>query len=621
MAKIRLLDEYTVNHIAAGEVVERPSSIIKELVENSIDASSSAITIEVKDGGISFIRVTDNGEGMDKEDALLAFERHATSKIHSVSDLNNIFTLGFRGEALASIAAVAQVEMITRPKDSISGTQIINHGGTLISQKEIGCPEGTTIIVKNLFYNTPARLKFLKSPRTETGYISDLISRIILAHPEISFKYINNGRIIYHSPGDGNAKSAILSVYGKEVLDQLIEIEYKYNSGNLKIRGFLGKPNLSRSNRNYQSFFVNGRYIKSSLLSNAVENAYKPYMLINHFPWIILYLTIPPESADVNVHPSKIEIRFMEEDKIYETVYNSVLEAINKQNMIPEVTSSGTDLNLIKPNIQQKDFVSSIQAEKNTGEQTSLYDIVFLENRKSEMVEENPKKIYVNNTGKMSKEETETDCSNNHDNSMKRDLSDNTIKKFHSPFKIIGRIFSTYIILEEQDKILFVDQHAAHERLIFEEYKEMFSKQQILSQQLFPPIVLETTHTEQIILEYSLDKFQSLGFEIEPFGGKTYVIRGVPAILGSYNIREFFQDLLDQSSSIKPEGPYGLKIEDIMQMACKKAVKARDPLSDLEIAALIERMRREEIPMTCPHGRPIMVSMTRYELEKMFRRV
>jgi DNA mismatch repair protein MutL len=576
MAKIHLLDEYTVNQIAAGEVVERPSSIIKELIENSIDAGSSAITIEIKGGGISFIRVTDNGEGMDMQDAVLSFERHATSKIQSTPDLNRIHTLGFRGEALASIAAVTQIEMVTRAKDNISGIQIINHGGTIISQREIGCPEGTTIVVKNLFYNTPARLKFLKSPRSETAHISDLVSRMILAHPEISFKYINDGKIIYHSPGDGKIESAIISIYGK-VIDQLLEINYKDSYLNLELKGFLGKPSLSRTNRNYQSFFVNGRYIKSQLLSSSVENAYKPYMMVNHFPWVILYLTIPPESADVNVHPSKTEIRFKEEEKISEIVHNAVSNAINSQTTVPEIKDHGTQ-------------VAKIQVENKNHEQTQMFhDVLSLKSLEAEKVEENPKKIYITKSESLSADKPENTI---HNDSMKHGIFANTITGIPSSFKIIGRVFSTYVVVEGQEKVFFIDQHAAHERLIFEEYKDMISRQQVISQQILPPIVIEVTHAEQIILDDSLDKFNALGFEIEPFGGRSYVIRGVPTILGPYNIREFFQDLLDQSKNINPESRYQLRIEDIMKMACKRAVKARDPLSDLEIAALIERLQK-----------------------------
>ena len=620
MGKIHILDEHIINQIAAGEVIERPSSIIKELVENSIDANSSAVTIEIKRGGISFIRVTDNGEGMSMQDALLAFERHATSKINSSEDLNSIHTLGFRGEALASIAAVTQMEMVTRARDNIGGMQIINHGGVIISQKEIGCPEGTTIIVENLFFNTPARLKFLKSPRAETAHISNLISKLILGHPEVSFKYISDGKIIYHSPGDGKLESAILSIYGKEVKDQLLEIDYKDSSTEMDLKGFLGKPSLSRTNRIHQSFFVNGRYVKSQLLSAAVENAYKSYMMINHFPWIVLHIAIPPELVDVNVHPAKTEIRFREEEKITEVISQAVLKAIDSQIMIPEIKNREiTEITNVETYLEPQKVYKKVDAGKVENEQISIYtESISVQDENKDKVKEAQKKVYI---GKDESLLEKSESKNALQQGMKYGIFAHTIKSKPSSLEIIGRIFSTYVIVQDDDRIFFIDQHAAHERILFEQYKEMFSKQQIISQQLLPPIVLEVTHAEQLILEESLEKFQSLGFEIEPFGGRSYIVRGVPANLGSYDVRGFFQDVLDKSNEIKSEMRYHLNIEDIMQMACKRAVKAKDPLSDIEITALVEKIREEKIPLTCPHGRPIMVSMSRYELEKMFKRV
>lgn len=615
MGKIHILDEHIINQIAAGEVIERPSSIIKELVENSIDANSSAITIEIKKGGISYIRVTDNGDGMSPQDALLAFERHATSKINSVQDLNSIHTLGFRGEALASIAAVTQMEMVTRARDSIGGIQIINHGGEMISQKEIGCPEGTTIVVENLFYNTPARLKFLKSPRAETSHISNLVSKLILGHPDVSFKYMNDGKIIYHSPGDGKLESAILSIYGRQVKDQLLKIDHKDSSIDMELKGFLGKPSLSRTNRNHQSFFVNGRYVKSQLLSTAVEDVYKSYIMINHFPWIVLHITIPPELVDVNVHPAKTEIRFKEEEKVVEIISQAVLMAVNSQDMIPEIK------NLDKQKVDKKaDKV--IKVKKVESEQISIYTKPISTKQKNiDKIKEAQEKVYVQKNEDSLEKLEDSNAKNKIHEGMKHGIFAHNIESKSTSLKIIGRLFSTYVIVQDGDTVFFIDQHAAHERIIFEQYKEMFSKQQIISQQLLPPIVLEVTHAEQLILEDSLEKFHALGFEIEPFGGRSYIIRGVPANLGPYDVRTFFQELLDKANEIKTETRYQLNIEDIMQMACKKAVKAKDPLSDLEIAALLEKIRQEEFPLTCPHGRPIMISMSRYELEKMFKRV
>lgn len=619
MNQILILDENTINKIAAGEVVERPSSIVKELVENSIDAGSTAITIEIRDGGKSYIRVADNGRGMSFQDARLSFERHATSKISSADDLQSIATLGFRGEALASIAAVTHLEMITREKDSVSGIHIVNHGGKIVSQKEIGCPEGTTIITKNLFFNTPARLKFLKSTRTETAHISDLMGKLILAHPEISFRYINNGKTIYYSTGDGDLKNAILSVYGKDVVDQLIPVEPVDNHAGIKLWGYLGKPSLARKNRNFQSFYINGRYIKSSLLAEAIEAAYKPYLTVNLFPWVVLHIEIEPSAIDVNVHPTKIEVRFREEEQVKQYIQQHITKILQDNPYIP---------------ILREDSISSLTINDNTSttidgvedsEQLEVFSSISTDSSGFSF-DKPSRNIYIIDSHKPSDSEESKKPKRNYQNldaaSMNDRYQDNNINRNMAiPLKIVGKIFSTYVVVEGKEECFLVDQHAAHERLLFEKYKKMLSEQSVMTQQLLPPVIIEVPHTEQIIINESMDLFKSLGFEIENFGGRAYAIRGVPMVLGDSNVKEFFRELLDNVEEYKKGTSYNLKIDDIIQMSCKAAVKAGDKLSEREILALLRDLIDNKVPMTCPHGRPIMISITKKQLERTFKRI
>lgn len=622
MNQILILDDTTINKIAAGEVVERPASIIKELVENAIDADSTAITVEIRDGGTSYIRVTDNGNGMSPQDARISFERHATSKINSSIDLENIHTLGFRGEALASIAAVTHMEMITRQRESISGAQIINHGGNIVSEKEIGCPEGTTIIAQNLFFNTPARLKFLKSPRTETAYISDLIGKLILAHPEISFKYMNNGKIVYYSSGDGDLKNAILSVYGKDVVNEILPITPVDTSTDIKLSGYLGKPSLGRRNRSHQSFYVNGRYVKSSLLAETVEDAYKPYLAINLFPWIILHIGIAPNMVDVNVHPAKTQVRFRQGEKISNIIQSHIGTILKENPYIPTLRQSSYKSSSASQNVdvdkeeEQIEVFSSISSYEEQDQR-------HLGTGYTALQEGSSGNIYTANISNISFPKEEKVNKNNMDKgSMNENEHDNNrTRGVPIPLKIVGKIFATYIVVEGEKECLLIDQHAAHERLLFEKYKKMISEQAIVTQQLLPPAIIEVTHAEQLIIEDCIDLFHSLGFEIEAFGGKSFAVRGVPVILGTSHIKEFFQELLDNAEHFSQGSNYKLKIDDIIQMSCKKAVKAGDSLSDKEILALLNDLMNKKIPMTCPHGRPIMISISQNQLEKMFRRI
>lgn len=622
MPKINILDEFTINQIAAGEVVERPASVVKELVENSIDAGSSAITIEIKDGGISYIRVTDNGEGMDGEDARLCFERHATSKIRSSDDLYEIRSLGFRGEALASIASVSQVEIFTRQRNSLSGTHVVNHGGSVVTVQEVGCPEGTTVMVKNIFYNAPARLKFLKAPRTEAAYISDLVTKLILAHPEISFRYINNGKAVYHSPGNGDLLSAIISVYGRDVKEQLIKIDRSDGKSGLSVHGYLGKPSLARMNRSQQSFFVNGRYIKSPLLSKSLEEAHRSHLPLHHFPWAVLHISIPASQVDVNVHPAKTEIRFRQEEEVYSLIFRWIKEALDAYPYIPDISHRDieevgrTDADGLPDEVQDGQGIQngeSVELDQLDGrcEQLKLRQeqVSFLKSPG------HVKHVYVSDD---SFKQSEKKYANQ---GLDRDVYEHNINELVN-FKVIGRIFSTYVIVESENSVFFIDQHAAHERLIYEQLKRSLEEHSVASQQLLPPVVIQLSHDEHMMLQDALDAFKSLGFELEHFGGSAWAVRAVPAAVSGTNIKELFYNVLDQWKGEKDAHlSITFKPHDIMRIACKLAVKARDPLSDREILSLLNDMQEQKIPLTCPHGRPIVVAITKYELEKKFKRV
>ncbi|MGI6571341.1 MAG: DNA mismatch repair endonuclease MutL [Caldicoprobacterales bacterium] len=591
MAVIRKLDNRTVNQIAAGEVVERPASIVKELVENSIDAGASAITVEIEQGGVSLIRVTDNGIGMDRDDAEMSFHRHATSKISDADDLDRINSLGFRGEALASIAAVTQLEMITRQPEAVSGWHIINHGGQIIDISETGCPEGTTVLVRNLFYNTPARLKFLKSSRSEAAAVSDLLAKLILANPSVSIKYISNGSTVYHSPGNGRLLSAIISVYGKNIKSDLIPVETHQENG-LTVSGFIGKPALYRSNRTHQSFYVNSRYVRSPLLSQCIEEAVKEQTMINRFPWCVIKIALPAAEVDVNVHPSKTEIRFRNPAAVSGFLSAAIKKAVMSAPYVPAVfhTSSSDHKHHHK---EQK--VVNVNVDKQN---------------------EYPPKSENESNRKAIQEEMLPKYG------MKNEEGDHTINvSDFMKLNIIGTAFSTFILAESDTELYIIDQHAAHERLIYEQLKKSIMKQEVVSQQLLPPFILEVTHDEFIAVTDNMESFLTVGFEIEPFGGKSFLIRGIPVILKEANISEIFHELLDRTDSRTGQAKLLLQDEDIIKVSCKKAVKAHDRLSQQEIRSLLKDMDEKRIPLTCPHGRPILISMSKYELEKKFKRI
>jgi len=638
MQKIQLLDNITINKIAAGEVVESPKSVVKELIENAIDAGASAITVEIKEGGISYIRVTDNGCGIPKEQVKTAFLRHATNKIANIEDLENILSLGFRGEALASIASVAQVELFTKTLLEENGTHIEINGGEIIQFQNAACTEGTSLIIRNLFYNVPARRKFLKKPSTEASYISELLNQFALGHPDIAFKYINNQTTILHTSGNHDKKTAVLYVYGKDTAKKMIEIDYK--KGNYSITGLLGKPELCRANRSYENLYINGRYIKNKIISSAIEEAYKTRLLVGKFPIYVLYFTLPPALVDVNVHPAKLEVRFQNDDEIYQFFYDAVCKCFQNEVLISkadwnsknskELEKYAKEKNIsmettpIQKKILQKemqrdiknDYVTSEkQHQKIKPEKINSFKSVddLLKKEKSTALEAN--------------EDTATYYTEKQHTAEQKQYESQQIRQkvtrdtFFKNYKIIGQIFYTYWIVEQGKSIFMIDQHAAHERILYEELMTELKKQNITAQMLLQPLLLKLTEREKEILQENKNLLNQFGFSVELIEPQTYALFSVPFIIKEPSNTKFFLDMLDLLGEISIENVYDTKVLTIATMACKAAVKANDRLSIQEATAMIEKLLQLENPFTCPHGRPTIIEMTQYELEKRFKRI
>ena len=594
MSTINVLDDKTINMIAAGEVVERPVNVVKELVENAIDAGSANISIEIKGGGAEYIRVTDNGCGIERESIPLAFCRHATSKISSIEDLLSITSLGFRGEALSSIAAVSKVELMTRQKGALLGYRYRIDGGRELFIEEAGVPEGTTVIVRNLFYNTPARLKFLKSAVTEGGYITELVERLILSHPGISFKYVVNGTMKLSSSGMGDTEADLYSVFGRDAQKSLVEVSLQ--SENCSVSGFVGKPEIARGNRNFEIFFVNGRFIKSRILSSAVEESYKAFLMQHRFPFVVLYLDIPSELIDVNVHPAKTEIKFLEERSVYDTVHKTVLEGITKRELIPDV----------QPLEARDDDTSEIEEVK---EKAAFPVYEPFETRK------------IGNSRQIAKERIINE-------DVKSEPVQETLFKegflgeeARAKHRIIGQVFDTFWIIEYDGKMYIVDQHAAHEKVLYERFSKQISENAVMSQMISPPYILSLSSSEEETVKQYLDVFEETGFHIEHFGGREYAISSVPTELFRLGELEYFRTLLDDLS-----GEHSCKelpdIKDrIATMACKAAVKGNMRMSTAEADALIDELLSLDNPYNCPHGRPTIIAYSRSDLEKMFKRI
>lgn len=613
MSVINVLDKNTIDKIAAGEVIDRPASIVKEMLENSIDAKATSITVEIKDGGISLIRITDNGCGISSDDLKLAFKRHATSKIRSIEDLICVSSLGFRGEALSSISAVSQMECITKTPREFTGFRYVIEGGEEKSLEEIGAPNGTTFIIKNLFYNTPARRKFLKSSSTEAAYISSIIEHITLSHPEISIRYINNSNNKIYTAGNDKTKDIIYTIYGREIAANLLEVNN--SSENMSITGYIGKPIISRGNRNYMNYFINGRYIKSKIIYDAIETAYKPFMMQHNYPFCVLHFSINQELLDVNVHPSKMEIRFENGTEVYEFIYNSVTLALSHKEFIP-------DSPLPEPKISADDRILDkvIPDIKKAAKSNAVNSIVT-----KPIIPEPFEVNRINQIKEASKYKTDT--LEIIENIKKADNEQLTL--FNNQFlskserikhKIIGQLFDTYWLVEYEDKLYIIDQHAAHEKVLYEKTLNALNNKEFTSQLLNPPIVLTLNDLEAEIVTKFMSDFEKLGYEIDHFGGMEYSVRAVPGNLYSIGTKELLMDLIDSltidSANINSE----MITNKIASMSCKAAVKGNNHLSTAEADKLIEQLLSLDNPYNCPHGRPTIISMSKYELEKKFKR-
>ena len=635
MKNIAVLDENTIDKIAAGEVIERPSSIVKELVENAIDAGANAITAEIKEGGISFIRITDNGEGIAKEQIPLAFLRHATSKIARVEDLLSISSLGFRGEALSSIAAVCQVAVITKTAGTLLGTRYRIEGGKEILMEEIGAPEGTTFLVHNVFYNTPARKKFLKTPMTEAGYISELMERMALSHPEIAFKFINNRQTRLHTSGNTNLKDIIYGIYGRDIASNLLPVKAEGSFGTMT--GFIGKPVISRGNRNYENYFVNGRYVKSKLITKAIEDAYKTFMMQHKYPFTVLHFTVSGELLDVNVHPTKMELRFSNQEEIYQAVCQSLKNALFAHELIPDVSvkEEKTQKQELPDFKQRADVPEPFELPKEylIREASSYHGVRPLPGGVKKTLpagggdsSENrtySKAALPENRQIVPKEDVRPEPDNAIQDPKQMNLFDDRLLSAENvkQHRIIGQVFDTYWIVQFQDKMYLIDQHAAHEKVLYERTMKHLKDRSFTSQRVSPPVILTLGMKEEEALQEHMEVFSTLGFEIEPFGGKEYALSAVPDNLFGITQQSLFLEILDglveQGGKETPESI----LEKVASMSCKAAVKGNHRMSTAEAHALIDELLTLDNPYHCPHGRPTIISMTKYELEKKFKRI
>lgn len=600
MKTIEILDKNTIDKIAAGEVVERPASIVKELVENSIDSGASAINIEIKDGGISFIRITDNGSGIEADQIKKAFLRHSTSKLRSVEDLSTIESLGFRGEALSSISAISKVELITKVSGSLTGVRYIIEGGEEKLYQEVGAPDGTTIIIRDVFYNTPARKKFLKSPGTESSYIASLVERLALSHPGISFNYIQNNATRLHTAGNGSVKDIAYSVFGKEITGNMIPINV--DNGYMRLMGYVCKPIVSRGNRNYENYFVNGRFVKNNIITRGIEDAYKSYMMQHRYPFTLLMLDINGTEVDVNVHPAKQEVRFDNGELIYSTVYKSIYEAISQMDLIPEISFAREKDEEIKPAMRPPRPAEPFEQRRIEAEVPSF-----------------------NTEDKVLKEEVPvskplfTPKSDVKPEQLKLDMPE-YVEKARPEITIIGQVFDTYWVIEYDEKMYIIDQHAAHEKVKYERIIKNLKNRTFESQLLSPPIVITLTPAEEETLKTYKDTFASFGFEISPFGGNEHIISAVPMDVYSLDFKDVFTEILDNLSEGNTATPDIIN-DRIATMSCKAAVKGNNTLSPAEARALISEMFTLEDPFNCPHGRPTVISISKYEMEKHFKRI
>lgn len=617
MPNIAILNQETIDKIAAGEVVERPCSVVKELVENAIDAGSTAITVEIKEGGISFIRITDNGCGIERDQVAVAFYRHSTSKIRSAEDLLTVKSLGFRGEALSSISAVARVELITKTYDELTGTRYVIEGSKELSNEEIGAPDGTTFIVKDLFYNVPARRKFLKTAQTEGSYISDMVEKLALSHPDISFKFINNNQTKLHTSGNGNRKDIIYHIFGREISSSLLEV--KHECEYFKVEGFIGKPVITRGNRNYENYFINGRYVKSNILSRAIEEAYKSFLMQHQYPFTVLYFTFFSE-LDVNVHPTKMELRFDNNNEIYVELCDTIYAILSRKEMIPEVPVDSTPapkkiVHEYKEPIPEP-FEKRRINEVRAAESRSVYGQSVTSAVKDYSAIEPAVKTPKTSTA-YEPAQVVTGTQQTLGDYDKVFLTESAKKQF----SIIGQLFKTYWLIEFKDKLYIIDQHAAHEKVLYEKTMARLANKDFTSQRISPPIVMTLDARESEMLEKYRPQIEQFGYEVEHFGGKEYMISAIPDNLFNIDMKDLFIEMLDDFSNATGRQTPDIITEKVASMSCKAAVKGNDKLTLPEINELIDELLSLDNPYNCPHGRPTIISMSKYEIEKKFKRI
>lgn len=667
MPEIQLLDQATINQIAAGEVIDRPSSVVKELLENAIDAKATAITVEIKDGGISFIRITDNGCGIEKDQVRKAFLRHATSKLHTIDDLLDIGSLGFRGEALSSIAAIAQVELISKPPEAMLGISYKIEDGEEKSLTQIGAPDGTTILVRNLFYHVPARKKFLKTAATEGNYINQLMENMAMLRPDISVRFINGGQNKLYTSGNGRLKDLIYTIYGREISSNVLEINYECPL--FAVTGYIGKPIISRGNRTFENYYINGRFVKSRLIAAAIEQAYKPFMMQHRYPFTVLHIKIKPELIDVNVHPAKMEVRFQQENEIYELLAGAIENTLRGKEFIPDVSDDGKaekkvqeKQKLPEPFEQRrlqamKEIIPPPPAEHKTqNEQKPSVEHKTQSEQKLPRNEEQPKVPSKLSEPvceyKAEKKQTIKDSDSKWESAsgihkrIGQDVSqtvnqmptqpEQKLEKpeqqtlFTEPLlsekarihhRLIGQLFDTYWLIQYGNQLYIMDQHAAHEKVNYERLMEAYRKKERITQFVSPPMVISLTRAEEAILEEFKSEFERIGFTIEPYGGREYAISEIPANLYGINEKELFLEMLSDLEDRGSMQPSELIASKLASMSCKAAIKGGQKISFQEADALVSQLLTLENPYACPHGRPTIITMTKYELEKKFKRI
>ena len=609
LKEIVLLEQDTIDKIAAGEVIERPASVVKELTENAIDAGADAVTIEIRDGGLSLIRITDNGEGIDKSQIRSAFLRHATSKIRSVDDLLRLDSLGFRGEALSSISAVCQVELITKTPDDLTGIRYVIEGGQEKSWEEIGAPDGSTFLVRNIFYNTPARKKFLKSAVTEGGYVSDLVERLALSHPEISFQLIISGQMKLHTSGNGRLKDVIYQVFGRETTANLLPVEAQQDG--LSVSGYIGKPSLSRGNRSFENYYVNQRYVKSSLITKAIEDGYHTFMMQHRFPFTVLMLTMDGRSLDINVHPTKMDVRFSDGSGIYQFLTETIRHTLSGRELILRA-SADTEAE------QRKEREERLQAQRA---QSHAFPEPFEKLRQNLVAESDSP--YQPKYRDMAAERTIPVLQPEKKTAVQMELPEEKLLAPESlpRHRLIGQLFETYWLIQFNDSLYIIDQHAAHEKVMYERLLKRIRERSVTSQRVSPPLILTLSAKEEGILKEYASYFTAAGFEIEPFGGREYAVCAVPDDFLHISDQTLFTQMLDSLAEGTGTPDQNVLCDRLATMACKSAVKGNTRLSSAEADALIKELLTLENPYNCPHGRPTIISFSKQELERKFKRI